>query len=94
MLADLFRAQRAYVIEYEGKMVYLRHTVTVPQGLAEELGWLGVTSASSRLEKGFLPRRITTSIGLPQTRQSAFSALAAPRAVTFVLLAPLSFAMF
>src|SRR5205823_3146420 len=39
-------------------------------------------------------RRITTSIGLPQTRQSAFSALAAPRAVTFVLLAPLSFAIF
>src|SRR5436309_6288129 len=38
-------------------------------------------------------RRITTSTGLPQTRQTAFSALAAPRAVTFVLLVPLSFAI-
>ncbi len=38
-----------------------------------------------------LPRagsRITTSTGLPQMRQRAFSAFAAPRALTFVLLDP------
>src|SRR5438132_14366719 len=43
-----------------------------------------------------LPRagsRITTSTGLPQMRQRAFSALAAPRALTFVLLDPLSLAI-